>query len=68
MKTNELLAEGMVDVVANDIPTDEILEGLAMHILENNLDLNDVIADLKLAYNRDVKGRAENKKEEERLS
>jgi len=55
--------EDYVNTVANDIPTDDIIEGLAIHCLENDLDLEYVIDQIKSAYNRSKAGREEAEKE-----
>jgi len=57
------LNEDYVNTVANDIPTDDIIEGLAIHCLENDLDLEYVIDQIKSAYNRSKAGREEAEKE-----
>ena len=54
-----------VDEVANH-NLDEILEGLAIHCLEYNLKLSDIIKDLKIIYNRSARGAEEYKKDTEK--
>jgi len=63
IQVNDTLNEDYVDTVANDIPTGDIIEGLAIHCLENDISLNQVISELKDAYIRSKKGREEYNRE-----